>query len=343
MQEILKAGMRAKELVTQILTFSRQTEQQQKPVQIHLIIKEALKLLRSSIPTTIAIHQNVADCGMVMADPTQIHQVLMNLCTNAYHAMRETGGELGVDLSVVELTEQDYLDNLALQPGPHVKLSVRDTGCGMSRELQERIFEPYFTTKKQGEGTGLGLSVVHGIVQNHNGHITVYSEPGKGTEFHVYLPQVKVQGKGVAKEAEAEAIPRGSGTILVVDDEVAVGQLLQQLLFSLGYEVVLCSSSTQALETFRQNNGARIDLVLTDMSMPVMNGAELTRRIKQLSPATPVILCTGFSDIMDEEKARRMGIDGYLLKPVIKRQLAQTIHEAMRKKGATDSPGSEAC
>ena len=333
-QEIRAAGMRAKELVKQILTFSRQTEQEQQPVQIHLIIKEALKLLRSSIPATIVIHHNIVDCGMVMADPTQIHQVLMNLCTNAYHAMRETGGELRVSLSVVELTAQDYLDNIDLLPGPHVQLSVRDTGCGMSKELQERIFEPYFTTKKQGEGTGMGLSMVQGIVQSHHGHITVYSEPDHGTEFQVYLPQVKVLGEGLAEEAEPVAIPRGSGTVLVVDDEVAVGQLLREVLLSLGYEVVLCSSSTQALETFQQN-GARIDLVLTDMSMPVMNGAELTRRIKQLSPATPVILCTGFSNITDEGMAKRMGIDGYLLKPIIKRQLAQTIHEVMQKKGTS--------
>ncbi|MCX5875260.1 MAG: PAS domain S-box protein [Deltaproteobacteria bacterium] len=330
--EILKAGGRAKELVKQILTFSRQSEQQRHPLQIHLVVKEALKLLRASIPTTITIHQDVADCGMVMADPTQIHQVLMNLCTNAYHAMRETGGELSVSLSVVEITAQDYLDNLALQPGPHVKLIVRDTGCGMSKELQERIFEPYFTTKKPGEGTGLGLSVVHGIVRSHQGHITMYSEPGQGTAFHVYLPQVQLQAEGIVEEAVA--IPQGSGTVLVVDDEEAICQMQQQVLRSLGYEVVLSSSGPQALEAFQQE-GARIDLVLTDMTMPGMNGAELARRIKQLSPATPVILCTGFSDIMDEEKAKRMGIDAYLLKPIIRRQLAQTLYEALQKKGAS--------
>ncbi len=330
MQQILNSSMRARDLVRQILTFSRQVEQQRQPVLIHLIIKEALKLLRSSIPTTIAIEENVADCGMVMADPTQVHQVLMNLCTNAYHAMRETGGELSVSLSVVDLSPKDYLDNLALEPGPHVKLSVRDTGCGMPKELLERIFEPYFTTKKQGEGTGLGLSVVHGIVQSHHGHLTVYSEQGKGTEFHVYLPQVTVQGVA-SPESKGESIPHGGGTILVVDDEVEVGRLQQSILVGLGYEVLLCTSSAQALETFRQNC-ARIDLVLSDMTMPGMNGAELTRRIKQLNPAMPVVLCTGFSAIMDEEKARRMGIDGFLLKPILKLQLARTIHDVLAKK-----------
>ncbi|MDO9040887.1 MAG: PAS domain S-box protein [Desulfocapsaceae bacterium] len=329
-REIFNAGKRAKELVKQILTFGRQTERQQQPVQIHMIVREALKLLRASIPTTITIKQNVVDCGLVMADPTQIHQILMNLCTNAYHAMRETGGELGVSLSVVELTTQDSLDKFTLVPGPHVKLAVSDTGCGMSKELLERIFEPYFTTKKHGEGTGMGLSVVHGIVKSNHGHITVYSEPGRGTEFHFYLPQIATHGNDLAEKAVVP-IPQGSGTILVVDDEVAVGQLLRELLLSLGYEVVLCSSSTQALETFQQN-GARIDLVLTDMTMPTMNGAELIRRIKHLNPAMPVVLCTGFSDIMDEDKAKRMGIDGYLLKPVIKSQLAQTIYEIMRGK-----------
>jgi len=246
--------------------------------------------------------------------------------------MRETGGELSVSLSVVELTAQDYLDNLALQPGPHVKLSVRDTGGGMSKELQERIFEPYFTTKKQGDGTGMGLAMVLGIVQNHQGHITVYSEPGRGAEFHVYLPQVKGEGEDFDEVAATVAIPQGSGTVLVVDDEVTVGQMLRQVLLSLGYEVVLCSSSTQALETFQQN-GAQIDLLLTDMSMPGMNGTELIHRIKQIRPTIPVLLCTGFSDIMNEEKAKRLGIDGFLLKPIIKRQLAQTIHEIMEKKG----------
>lgn len=327
-QEINKAGKRAKELVKQILTFSRQTEQQRQPVQIHLIVKEALKLLRSTIPTTIAIKQHVVDCGMVMADPTQIHQVLMNLCTNAYHAMREAGGELSVSLSVVEITAQDYLDNLALQPGPHVKLIVRDTGCGMSKELQARIFDPYFTTKKPDEGTGLGLSVVHGIVRSHQGHITVYSEPGQGSAFHVYLPQVEVQSEGAAEEAGP--MPRGSGTVLAVDDELVVCQFHEKVLRRLGYEVVLCSSGMQALETF-QRDRARIDLVLTDMTMPGMNGAELARRIKQLSPATPVIICTGFSDIMNGEKAKQLGIDGYLFKPVAMQQLAQALHDALRK------------
>jgi CheY-like chemotaxis protein len=212
-----------------------------------------------------------------------------------------------------------------------VLLAVRDTGCGMSKELQERIFEPYFTTKKQGEGTGLGLSVVHGIVRSYQGHITIYSEPGQGSAFHVYLPQVQVQSGGAVEEAGA--IPRGSGTVLAVDDELVVCQLQEQVLHRLGYEVVSCSSGMQALETF-QRDRARIDLVLTDMTMPGMNGAELARRIKQLSPATPVIICTGFSDIMNEEKAKQLGIDGYLFKPVTMQQLSHALYDALRKRDA---------
>ncbi|MDA3970278.1 MAG: ATP-binding protein [Desulfobulbaceae bacterium] len=336
-EQVIQSGKRATDLVKQILTFSRQGEQMHKPLQIDLVIKEALKLLRSSIPTTIDIQQHVVDCGLVMADPTQVHQIIMNLCTNAYHAMRETGGELDVSMEVVELTKQDYLDTLALQPGPHVKLSVCDTGCGMSKELQERIFEPYYTTKQQGEGTGMGLSVVHGIIKSHHGHITVYSEPGKGTEFHVYLPLVQAQDEGLAKEAGGEILP-GSGTILVVDDEPTIGEMLKRMLNSLGYEVLLCSSSTEALEVFTQQR-AHIALVLTDMTMPVMNGAELARRIKLLSPTMPVVLCTGFSAIMDEKKARRMGIDGYMMKPVILHKLAQTLHDILEKKSGSRPAG----
>jgi PAS domain S-box-containing protein len=303
-EQVILSGKRATELVKQILTFSRQNDQKRQPLQIHLIIKEALKLLRSSIPTTITIHQNVVDCGLVMADPTQIHQIMMNLCTNAYHAMRETGGELDVSMEVVELTSHDYLDSLTLQPGPHIKLSVRDTGCGMSKELVARIFDPYFTTKKQGEGTGLGLSMVQGIVKSYQGHITVYSEPGKGSEFHVYLPQMQNDDKSLTEET-AEEIPKGSGTILVVDDEPIIGEMQQRILVNLGYEVLLCSSSTEALTVFTQQM-ARIALVLTDMNMPVMNGAELAKRIKQLSPSMPVVLCTGLSEIMDEKRAKMM-------------------------------------
>ena len=332
-QVIHTAGKRATELVQQILTFSRQSEQLQQPLQIHLIVKEALKLLRASIPTTITIHQNVLDCGLVMADPTQIHQIIMNLCTNAYHTMRETGGELNVSMEVVELTTLDYLDDLDLQPGPHVKLSVRDTGCGMSKEVVERIFEPYFTTKKQGEGTGLGLSMVHGIVKSHHGHITVYSEPGKGTEFHVYLPQVQGHDEGLDVEAGRE-IPQGSGTILVVDDEAIIGEMLRRMLSDLGYDVLVCSSSTEALKVFTQER-ERIALVLTDMNMPAMNGAELTRRIKMLSPEMPVVLCTGFSEIIDEKKAKSSGIDGFIMKPATRRQLAQTIHDVLEKRGGS--------
>lgn len=329
LSEVQNASRRAVDLVRQILTFSRQGEQERKPVRIHLIVKEALKLLRASIPSTITIKQNVEDCGLILADPTQIHQVLMNLCTNAYHAMRDKGGEMEVGLSVVDLSTTVEWDDLPLPPGRYVKLHVRDSGCGMTKDLQERIFEPYFTTKNKGEGTGLGLSVVLGIVQNHDGHITVDSEPGQGTEFQVYLPQI---AQGVQQE-DSESVPilRGHGTVLVVDDEATVRNLLQEQLSSLGYEVILCSSSPEALLTVqRQRN---IDLVLSDMNMPIMHGAELARRIRKLLPDLPVVICSGTS--LEREKAERLGIDAFLAKPVSKAQLGKVLHEVMGKRKIT--------
>ena len=332
-REILKAATRARELVGQILAFSRQSELRKQPVSLHLLVKEALRLLRSSIPTSIEIQQDLADCGMVLADPTQIHQIVMNLCANAYHAMREKGGILGVSLDLVALGQDDYLDNLAIVPGRYLKLTVRDTGMGMEKALLERIFEPYFTTKKKGEGTGMGLAVVHGIVQGHQGHITVYSEPGQGTEFHVYLPRFEGDAAG-GLETESEhgtvGLPQ-AGRILVVDDEEVIVQLLCKILTGMGYEVLACTSSTAALELFRQETG-KIDLVLTDMSMPVLTGAELVRKVKEIRPDMPVILCTGFSEVIDEEKAKKLGVDAFLLKPIIRNKLAESLRLALAAK-----------
>lgn len=326
--QVLKAANRAKELVKQILTFSRQTEQERKPVQIYLIIKEALKLLRSSLPANIEIKQYIyVDCCQVLADATQIHQVLMNLCTNAYHAMRDTGGTLTVSLSEEEITPEDYSDNLSLQTGKYIKLAVSDTGHGIDKDLIEKIFDPYFTTKKKGEGTGLGLSVVHGIVKNHHGQITVYSEPGQGTEFHVYLPCIEVQAP--ASLAEQQEIPLGrQEKVLVVDDEKPIAELLGCMLEKLGYVVVTKSNSSTALETFKEQYKS-IDLVVTDMAMPGMSGAELATELLKIKPGLPIILCTGFSEIINEEKAKAVGFTGFLLKPVLKSQLAHAVKDAL--------------
>ena len=327
-EQVVKAASRAKELVKQILTFSRQTEHERNPVQVHLIVKEALKLMRSSMAAHVEInsHIDAAYCP-VLADPTQIHQVLMNLCTNAYHAMRDSGGVLTVSLSEVDISSEDYAENLALQSGKYLKLAVSDTGHGMDKVLVEKIFNPYFTTKKKGEGTGLGLSVVHGIVSSHQGHITVYSEPGQGTEFHVYLPCI--EAPTADPMGDQQEIPRGQQeTVLVVDDEEPIAELLGNMLEKLDYEVIVHSNSRAALETFRQQSQG-IDLVVTDMSMPNMSGAELAAELLKIRPGLPIILCTGFSEVINEEKAKAVGFSGFLLKPVLKRQLAQAATEAL--------------
>jgi PAS domain S-box-containing protein len=327
--EVFRAVNRAKYLVKQILTFSRQAEHERRPLQIHLIVKEALKLLRASIPTTIEIQTKIdAQCGTVLADPTQIHQVLMNLCTNAYQAMRETGGVLAIELSRVEiLQEDDKVAALHLAPGSYVQLQVSDTGCGMDRALQERIFEPYFTTRKKGEGTGMGLALVHGIVKDHDGHITVYSESGKGSIFHVYLPRIET-GDIDAEIAAPEALPRGHERVLVVDDEQIIVQMSQRMLEGLGYQVTAMTSSVAALQYFQAQPQA-VDLVITDMTMPHITGAQLAQKLLAIKPDLPIILCTGFSELINEKKAKAIGIREYIMKPIVIHELAMVVRKAL--------------
>jgi PAS domain S-box-containing protein len=326
--EIVKAGIRAKELVQQILTISRRRELEQKPIQITYIVKEALKLLRSSIPATIEIRQKIAPaCGLVMADPTQIHQVIMNLCTNAYQAMREEGGILGITLTEVQLGPEVYPLQLHLQPGRYLKLEISDTGHGIPAAIRERIFEPYFTTKADKKGTGLGLAVVHGIVQAHHGHITVYSEPGQGSTFHVYLPRIETATTSPTAEPEEE-IARGDERILLVDDEVAICRMEHAMLSTLGYRVTALSSSVDSLETFRAHPDD-YDLVITDMTMPNMTGSELAQRIMRIRADVPIILCTGFSELINEEKAKSLGIRGFIMKPVDMKNLAKTVRRVL--------------
>lgn len=330
-QEVLKAGRRARDLVKQILSFSRQAEQERFPIEIHLVAKEVLKLLRSSLPSSIEIRQDLAPCGMVLADPIMIYQVVMNLCTNAYHAMRETGGVLAVTLAEAEIGPEDYSTALHLKPGPYLRLEVSDTGGGMPRHIVERIFEPYFTTKAKGEGTGLGLSVVHGIVTGIGGHVTVYSEPGKGTTFHVYLPKYLEKQRPEEAAGAAAPLPRGHERILVVDDETTIIELMEKSLEALGYQVTSCSDSGQALERFAAQP-AGFDLVITDMTMPHLTGAELAQRLLAIRPALPVILCTGFSEIINEEKATALGIRRLLMKPVLRDELAKALREELDTK-----------
>ena len=335
LNEIIKGATRAKDLVQQILTFSRQQEQELKPLKVQFVIKEALKLLRSSIPTIIEIHQNIEkDCGLVMADYTQIHQVVMNLCTNAYHAMEEKGGILEVNLIKIELGVNDIPDKTDLKPGWYVRLSVSDTGCGVKNEIAERIFDPYFTTKEKGKGTGLGLSVVHGIVKGYGGEIKVHSEPGKGSIFEVYLPLVDT-GKKEEEILIPKEIQGGSERILLIDDEEVIVTLSKQMLERLGYHVTAHTNSLEALETF-QANPNKFDIVITDMTMPNMTGDRLAQELLNIRSDISIILCTGFSEKISKEKADALGIRALLLKPVAMRNLANTIRQVLDKEIVID-------
>jgi signal transduction histidine kinase/ABC-type amino acid transport substrate-binding protein/ActR/RegA family two-component response regulator len=325
---VIRAAKRAKELVQQILAFSRQSEEDRKPVQIHLVVKEALKLLRASIPSTIEIHQQIdPNCGLVLADPSQIHQIVMNLCTNAYHAMLKTDGILKVTLGNISIPATDpRVMDMQLSPGSYVQLEVSDTGFGMDQATIDKIFDPYFTTKKKGEGTGLGLSVVHGIVKSMGGRITTHSEVGKGTTFNIYLP--RLTHAAIFDKKAQKPIPHGSEKIMVVDDEETIALMEKQMLESLGYTVTVKQSSMDALREF-SDHPESYDLVITDMAMPTMNGDELALRIMALRPELPVILCTGFSEIIDEPRAKSIGIREFVMKPIIKRNLGEIVRHAL--------------
>ncbi|KPA13165.1 multi-sensor hybrid histidine kinase [Candidatus Magnetomorum sp. HK-1] len=329
--EILKAVFRAKELVKQILTFSRQDDQEMKVMKLQPIIKEALKLIRASIPTTIDIQQNIdPGCGIVYADPTQIHQIIMNLATNAYHAMENTGGYLKVMLKQISIeSEQTFFPDLT--KGEYALLKVTDTGIGITKDVLDKIFDPYFTTKEKGKGTGLGLSVVQGIVKNCNGDIRIYSEPEKGTEIHVYLPII--ERDNLKKEINAPLpIKGGAESILLVDDEEAIVNMLQQMLERLGYRVTKRINCVEALEVFKAKPDF-FDLIITDMTMPKMTGAQLTREVKKIRLNIPIVICTGFSEQINEENCKAMGIQGFVMKPVIKREIAEIIRKALDKSG----------
>ncbi|WP_051305385.1 PAS domain-containing hybrid sensor histidine kinase/response regulator [Desulfogranum mediterraneum] len=326
LQEILKAGNRAKELVQQILTFSRQADQEQRPVCIKDVVKEALKLLRASLPSTIVIEQSIESNALVRGDAIQIHQIIMNLCTNAAHAMEESGGVLSVSLSDGGRDSEFSARHPNLQPGAYITLTVRDTGHGMPAAVLEKIFDPFFTTKEKWHGTGMGLSLVHGIVNSYKGIILAGSEPEKGSSFKVILPAIR-EASGLKVESE-QPIPTGSERILFVDDEPAIVKLNRQLLEQLGYDVVVRTSSIEALELFKAQPD-RFDLVITDMTMPQMTGEHLARELIRIRPDLPIILCTGFSANMDNDRALALGIRAYILKPILKRHIAETIRAVM--------------
>ncbi len=327
LQEVRKAGQRAKTLVQQILTFSRRTEQARTPVQLPRLVEEALTLLRASLPSTIAIRHHISqDAGTVLADPTQLQQVLLNLCANAEYAMRETGGLLEIRLQPVEVDEQVTAQHPELPAGPYVRITVTDTGHGMTPDVVERIFEPFFTTKRPGEGTGMGLALVHGIVASHGGVVTVASVVGQGTTFTVYLPRTADSARDEA--APEGDLPTGAERVLFVDDEESLVGLGQEILMLLGYDVVVCTSSVEALDVFRMAP-QRFDLVITDQTMPHMTGEELALELRRLRSDIPIILCTGFSHIIHAERAQELGIDAFLMKPLAMQELARVIQQVL--------------
>ena len=326
LERIMEASIRGRDLVRQMLAFSRKTEQEKKPLRLSSIVKETVTLIRAAIPATISIRVNtLSEPEMILADPTQMQQVLMNLCTNAAHAMREKGGVLDIDLDGFSVPLSNG-DPHGMKPGLYARLIVRDTGIGMSPDVMDKIFDPFFTTKKLGEGTGLGLSVVHGIVKQHNGYITVDSEPGKGSTFTVYFP--KATGAPEADAVSDGALPTGSERILFVDDEEALVEMGEDILAELGYEVTSRTSSTEALALFRLDP-SRFDLVMTDQTMPEMTGLELAKEILATRADMPIIMCTGFSHLVDADKAKAAGIKTFAMKPLTKKEIAKAIRKVL--------------
>jgi signal transduction histidine kinase/ABC-type amino acid transport substrate-binding protein/ActR/RegA family two-component response regulator len=327
LEQVMLAGNRARDLVKQILAFSRKSEAHRCLVNVVPIVGEVAKLLRASLPATLTIRQEVAlHMGMILADPIQVHQVLMNLCTNAAHAMEEGCGELTIRVDPVTLAEGDQGAQGHLPPGAYIRLRVSDTGCGIDPAVMDRIFDPYFTTKPKDKGTGMGLAVVHGIVASQGGAVAVDSRLGAGTTVSVWFPVAGQEAN--PPEQERPELARGTERVLLVDDEAALADLGQAMLARLGYRVTTRTSSLEALEAFRADPG-RFDLVITDMTMPNLTGDRLAEAVHVIRPEIPVILCTGYSERMTAEKARAMGIAGFLYKPLLLEQLSQTIREVL--------------
>lgn len=327
LNEIRSSALRAKDLVSQILTFSRQDNIEVTHIDMQSVIQEALNLIRSTIPATIEIDQDIDEaCGQVKASPTKIHQVVMNLSTNAFHAMEKDGGKLKISLNEVAFDQPDAeMKNLA--SGRYACLSVSDTGMGMEKEVVNKIFDPFFTTKGQGKGTGMGLSVVHGIVKSLGGIIQVHSNPGKGTSFSIYLPVVKHISKKIPHRADS-FYQEGSERILLVDDDESVIKIEKQILDRLGYKTTLCLHSLEALEIFTASPD-RFDLVITDMTMPKLSGDKLSGRLRKIRSDIPILICTGYNETLTEETLNALGINGVLMKPIVIRDFSRKIREVL--------------
>ncbi len=327
LEQMLSSCHRAKDLVAQILSFSRQSSPEKRPVKAHLVVKEAMKLLRAALPTTIDFQMNVeTQSAIIMADPTQLHQIVMNLCTNAHHAMREKGGTLSVDLSAVIFETEKSISGVLLSSGQYLKLTVADTGEGMDPVVAERIFDPYFTTKRKGEGTGLGLSVVRGIAEKHGGAVAVKTKPGGGTSFKVYFPLAESQSE--EEKQEFDLLECGTERLLFVDDEEILVDIGKDLLERLGYSVTISISAEKALDLFKADPDG-FDLVITDMTMPGMTGDVMASRMLDIRPDLPVIVCTGYSESLEGKKPRDLGFKGVIMKPLILEKLSGAIRDAL--------------
>jgi PAS domain S-box-containing protein len=327
LKEIVKASIRAKELVRQILDFSRKAERTKKPLLMAPFLKETLTMVRASIPSTIAIKERISAMdSTVLGDQSQLHQVIINLCTNAFHAMEEQGGILSITLDSVQLGREEAA-GLGGGEGRYVRLIVADSGCGMSPALQSRIFEPYFTTKGVGKGSGMGLAVVHGILRSHGGLMRLTSQEGKGSSFEIFLPAIE-QSVMEKVEEEGRSCPPGTERILVVDDEAAITEMISLWLAQLGYTVTTSNNSVEALAMVRENPSG-FDLIVTDQAMPFMPGSELAKEVLSIRPDLPIILCTGYSAILTEEKAREIGIKRYAYKPLQGNELARLVRQVL--------------
>jgi len=332
LREILQAATRAKQLVKQILTFSKQDSSARKPIELMPVIKEAASLLRASIPATVDIKQVYQkNVSPVLADPTQIHQVIVNLGSNAFYAMREKGGVMTIslrELVVTDVPEKMTGSSPGLPPGNYLKLSVTDTGHGMRPEISEQIFDPFFTTKEMATNTGMGLSIIHGIITGHDGRIMVSSELGKGTTFDIYLPEIRIQParESSAPEAPIDVLPAGRGHILIVDDEIQSSKIIQKIVSNLGYDTTCFNHSEKALEYFREQYKA-IDLIITDLVMANMTGDVLAAELMKIKPELPVIICTGHREMLNNSDTTK--IRDILIKPVSRHDLAQAVQRAL--------------
>ena len=328
LHEVLQASERAKSLINQILTFSRQREQESHPVDIRLVIKEALTLLRATLPTTIDMQQNITvEPTVVLADPTQIHQIAMNLCTNAAQAMTGKKGLLEIHLSNISIVAPGLASHPDLQPGPYVQLSVRDNGCGIDPAIRDRIFDPFVTTNKASGGTGLGLSVVYGIVKSCGGGIDIQSDAGRGATFTIYLPRIPVE-EPFEEENQEDVDLKGDERILFVDDEAMLVKMAKNYFQQLGYQITATTSSPEALRLFQEHPEA-FDLVITDMTMPQITGADLSRELLKIHPELPIILCTGYSDSMIMDEARKLNIRDFVPKPILLKDLCLQVRRIL--------------